>query len=190
MKTYVIDNGSRYINELIESLAEQEPILINYDSINQNEVGENDLVVLSGGHGYPVLWHHDEYKNQIDIIKNHQGPIIGICLGFELISHVFGSHLHHLKQRRKGSVIIKPTIQNSIVENEQSYSVYENHNWSVEKLDMPLVALADSTDGIEVMRHISRPIFGMQFHPEAKDGNGNIVLQNILKELKSSKRIL
>lgn len=189
MKTYVIDNGSKYINELLQSLIEQEPILVNYDNIGQNEISENDLVILSGGHGYLILWHDNEYRNEISIIENHSGPIIGICLGFELISHVFGSHLHQLKERRKGIVIIKPTIENSIVEDEQSYSVYENHNWSVEKLNMPLVALARSLDGVEVLKHATRPIYGMQFHPEGKDGNGNIILKSILNELKNSKLV-
>lgn len=184
MRTFVIDNDSKYINQLLESLDGLMPVLISYDTLNQNEISSDDLVVLSGGHGYPVLWHEKEYKKEIDIIESHQGPIIGICLGFELISHVFGSHLHRLKARQKGSVLIKPTIKNNIVTDEQSFTVYENHNWSVEKLEKPLIALANSDDGVEVLKHISKPIYGMQFHPEVKNGNGNIILQNILNELK------
>ncbi len=186
MRTFVIDNGSKYVDELLESLSNLKPTLVGYDDFDHNGLNDDDLIVLSGGHGYPVLWHDKEYKKEIDIIKNHKGPIIGICLGFELISHVFGSHLHRLKARQKGNVTIKPTIVNDIVTDEQSFSVYENHNWSVEKLEKPLIALANSHEGVEVMQHISRPIYGMQFHPEGKVGNGNLVLKNILNKLKSS----
>jgi GMP synthase (glutamine-hydrolysing) len=186
MKTYVIDNGSTYISELMTSLKERKAVLISYDSLDHTKINDQDLVILSGGHGFPVLWHDEEYKNEINIIKHHRGPIIGICLGFELISHVFGSHLHQLKERRKGAITISPAIKNSIVTEDRDFSVFVNHNWSVEKLQKPLVALAYSSDGVEVMRHTSRPIYGMQFHPEVNIGNGNVILENIFKDINNS----
>lgn len=189
MKTYVIDNGSTYISELMTSLQKREPQLIGYDSLDYTKIKDEDLVILSGGHGFPVLWHDQEYKNEISLIQNHRGPIIGICLGFELISHVFGSHLHQLSERRKGVVAISPVTDNTIVTNDQEFNVFVNHNWSVQKLKKPLIALAHSSDGVEVMRHASRPIYGMQFHPEAQEGNGNVILQNVFKELKSLKLV-
>jgi GMP synthase (glutamine-hydrolysing) len=183
MKTYIIDNGSKYIAELVRILDRLKPVLINYDSIDHSSIRDDDMIVLSGGHGYPVLWHDAEYRKEIDIIKNHTGPIIGICLGFELVSHVYGSHLHQLIQRRKGMVTIIPASKNSIVTDMHELQVYENHNWSVQKLKLPLIALARSSDGIEVMKHISKPIYGMQFHPEGKEGSGSLILENILLDI-------
>jgi anthranilate/para-aminobenzoate synthase component II len=184
MKTYVIDNGSKYIDDLLEALKEQDPILVSFDSLTLHAINTNDLVILSGGHGFPVLWHDKEYMNEIQIIKKHEGPIIGICLGFQLISHVYGSHLHRLENRQKGIRKISASTTNSIVHDGQSILVYENHNWAVKKLNKPLIALAHSLDGVEVLKHVSRPLYGMQFHPESKEGDGSIILMNIMNELK------
>jgi GMP synthase-like glutamine amidotransferase len=94
VKIHIIDDGTKYIDNLTKSLALYRPSLVGYSEIDKSTIRSEDLVILSGGHGYPVLWHEKEYGHEIDIIKNHPGPIVGICLGFQLIAHVFGSHLH------------------------------------------------------------------------------------------------
>ncbi|HEX8389919.1 MAG TPA: gamma-glutamyl-gamma-aminobutyrate hydrolase family protein [Candidatus Saccharimonadales bacterium] len=187
MKTYIVDNGSKYLPDLLSFTAAMSPEVISFSELSTNKLKATDLVILSGGHTEPVLWHDKFYAEEISIISHHTGPIIGICLGFELICHVFGSHLHFLDHRQKGMVEIKPMTENLIVGNSQKIQVYENHNWAVEKVEKPLVALASSEDGVEVIRHESRPIYAMQFHPEGKEGNGKEVFLNILEELRRLK---
>jgi len=180
MKTYVVDNGTLYKDNLLRLVAQYNPILVDYQSLDYRELNSNDLVILSGGHNDPVLWHDDAYQQEIDIIKHHPGPIIGICLGFELICHVFGTHLHFMGERRKGLIPISQSIENDLVPNHMTVKCYENHNWSVIKLEKPLEALAHSADGIEVLRHTDRPLLGMQFHPDAEQGDGAMIFRKML----------
>ncbi len=186
MKAYIIDNCSTYISLLEDLLSPYNPSVIPYDHIETNKIDESDMLILSGGHAAPVLWHNEQYAKEIDLIRNHKGPVIGICLGFQLIAHIYGSHLHYLGRRRKGLTIIKPLADTTLLSQDAAVQVFESHNWSVRILKNPLIALAESEDGIELFRHSHKPIYGMQFHPESSEsGSGRIIFQCIIDELKS-----
>lgn len=184
MRIFIVDNGSSYINHLYDILTEHELTVIKYTEIRNNQITAQDLVILSGGHGLPVLWHENEYHNEIEFIKNHTGPIIGICLGFQLLAHVFGSHLHLLDEPLIGKVIIKPTAEGEFLLKNQDYLVYESHHWSAQKLKKPLITLAASNYGVELFKHLNKQIYGMQFHPESpNDIDGNTIFHSIIKTL-------
>ncbi len=163
----IVDNGSKYLSAIQKLFVDKKIKIYSYDELEVSSLVISDLVILSGGHTNPVLWHGKEFAKEIELIKTHEGPIIGICLGFELITHVFGSHLHLLKHRRKGLVEVWPTKQNELLAQNTLVKVYENHNWSVRKVGLPLESLIESEDGVEVIRHTKRQIYGLQFHPEA-----------------------
>ena len=46
-----------------------------------------------------VLYSDGVYNTELELIKNHRGPIVGICLGMELIAHAYDMHLHRQKRR-------------------------------------------------------------------------------------------
>jgi GMP synthase (glutamine-hydrolysing) len=179
MSIVIVDNESSYTEDLIELLEAEHPKVIHYQELTQLSLSKNDTVILTGGHKDPVLWHDSVYAKEIEIIKKHTGPVIGICLGFELIAHVFGSHLHLLSGRRKGVITLIPTGKGPL-SIPVAVRVYENHNWSVRTLKSPLIALATSKDGIEILKHRRKPIYGMQFHPEKSSEAGKKLLQDIL----------
>jgi GMP synthase-like glutamine amidotransferase len=164
MAIIIIDNGSKHIRALIHVFPSAQ--VLSYKTLPRAHIQKNDLIILSGGHTIPILWHKKEYANEAKLIKKHKGPIIGICLGFELIAHVYGSHLHFLNNRRAGMVQIRSEGKNSIVPSDVKIEVFEAHNWSVPRVKSPLVALAVSDDGVEVLKHKRKPIYAVQFHPE------------------------
>ncbi|MGV9001432.1 MAG: glutamine amidotransferase-related protein [Candidatus Saccharimonadaceae bacterium] len=184
MSVIIVDNESKYTNALLKILHQQKPEVINYKDLDYKKLTKGDIVILTGGHGDPILWHKKQYLKETELIKKHKGPIIGICLGFELIAHVYGSHLHFLNERRKGEVALTPS-KNSPLVIPASVEVYENHNWSVQKLKRPLRALAYSKDGIEIFKHSRKPIYGLQFHPEESSSGGMAVFSAILEDTKS-----
>lgn len=185
MNFIVIDNGSSYLDELKLLLVEHSFDVLDFASINASVIRDSDTIILTGGHTYPVAWHDDDYRQEINLIKHHGGPIIGICLGLQLIAHVYGSHMHLLEKRRKGIVTLEPVAPNDLVKTGETVRVYESHRWSVEKVKQPLVALARSSDGIEILKHISRPIYGLQFHPEvSKQTSGTKIFERVIDEIK------
>ena len=181
MHVYIIDNGSKYTKSLTALFPESKTTIIGYSEIDKHSVSDTDIVVLSGGHGNPVLWHSKEYAQEIQLVQSHSGPVIGICLGFQLLVHVFGAHFHLLEKRRKGLYKIKTTVNSDILPINAEYTVYENHNWSAQKVSSPLISLATSEDGVEIVKHIDRPIYALQFHPEGEGKNdGRMILRTIL----------
>jgi len=182
MSVIIVDNGSKYTEALLGMLAGNDLVVIDYSELDYKKLVKGDTVILTGGHVDPILWHKKQYAREVALIKHHKGPIIGICLGFELIAHVYGSHLHLLNERRKGKVPLTPTGYGSLAV-PASVEVYENHNWSVPHIKHPLRALAYSKDGVEIFKHSRKPIYGLQFHPEESSLKGQKIFTSILQEI-------
>ncbi|HLI47457.1 MAG TPA: glutamine-hydrolyzing carbamoyl-phosphate synthase small subunit [Chthonomonas sp.] len=125
-----------------------------------------DGIVLSPGPGDPA---HLGYI--VDTVRAlaERKPIMGICLGNQLLGCAFGSRTFKLKFGHRGS--------NHPVKDLQSGRVYitsQNHGYAVDpdKLrDGMEVAQINLNDGtVEGLRHRELPIFSIQYHPEASPG--------------------
>ena len=83
----------------------------------------------------------------------------------ELIASVYGDTLGKLPDRQLGprSIVIEDASLRFAMGGPPSVRVAERHGWAVTRVRPPLIALARSDGGIEVIRHQSRPIFGLQF---------------------------
>ena len=182
MNTLVVNNRSsslEHLEKLINDLKLQ-PKVVQVDQLADVEINPEDLVILSGSHELTAAWNDYVFAQEMQLIKSHVGPLVGICLGMQLIAHTYGSSIHQLPKKRYGIAPIKFIDKPS----PQSAEVFESHSWSVKKLSEPLVVVAESGAGIEILRHNSRPQYGLQFHPEAaNDIDGKIILKNILSEI-------
>lgn len=123
-----------------------------------------DLIFLSNGPGDP-----EDLTDAIQNIKMLVGkkPIVGICLGHQLLALALGGKTAKLKFGHRG--------WNHPVKDLESNRVYitsQNHGYYVKDLpENVVVTHVSMNDGtVEGMRHKSLPIFGVQFHPEACPG--------------------
>ncbi len=192
MKVVIVDNNhssSKRLKRLLKEIYKTKSIEIQ-DPINLT-VSKGDLVIFSGGHGKPVPWHHKEYKNEFDLILSHEGPIIGICLGFDLIIHAFSNHLS-LDKKRYISKYRRTRYRKLNLKDNSGFTalnphpiIVESHNWYAKTVKYPLKTIAVSSQGVEIFRHISKPIYGIQFHPESKKdkGDGKAIFKSILLNL-------
>jgi GMP synthase-like glutamine amidotransferase len=132
-----------------------------------------DLVILSGGGGEGSEI-HDKYKkdrlwyeDQINYVLSSKKPILGICMGFEIIARAYGSGVFEMPDYITGFKKLKTTNKGRDTLKKSTLVQYENHTWCV-----PLVStkqfniLAESSTGIEMIRHKKRQILATQFHPE------------------------
>ena len=146
-------------------------------------VRENlDAVILSGGHGFSVMSHPEHFSEELDFIRAYEQPLIGICLGAELIVAAFGGQLVRMPQRRNGTMRISLTHEETMPAN---FSVSEAHEWAIPALPDGLICIAQSQDGCELFRSADRRIVGMQFHPEL---SGAAVQSYFLDEILPKKR--
>ena len=184
MRLLVIDNLTVEMPELNQALSKYSYDIINYQEINATITKGYDKIILSGGHAFTVLYPNKKYKNELNLIKECEKPILGICLGFQLICRAYGTNMSRLKIYEKGVLNIEKIKQDILLkEVPNSFYVFESHHNVVKKTSKDLVPLAVSKDGIEIVRHISKPIWGTQFHPEhfKKKSIGRRIIRNFVE---------
>lgn len=163
MKILLVDNGTTLLSKLKQLIPGEETVE-RFDTFKHADALAYDLIILSGGSLFPVYGNEDKFNEEYECIKNAQVPIVGICLGFELIVTAFGGSLKKLHTQDKGIKEIQ--IVDPSVSNAQTISVYEHHEWGGDMLPDVLKVLAYSTQGPEIIKHQTLPVYGMQFHPE------------------------
>lgn len=166
MRVLIIDNGTCYLSQLKNLLFDHVFQVIEYSKIDSVDSGDFDTAVLSGGHDFPVYGNDARLKKEIDFVKNFPKSIFGICFGFEIIASVFGAKLELMQNKEQGILDIQIVDPAEIFLKTSSFQVFESHRWVVKEPTDELVVLARSKDGIEAVKHKTRPIYAVQFHPE------------------------
>ncbi len=187
MRVTIIDNGSKDIAFLKQLVSGHNVSTIPYGEITTSNTDFSDVFVLSGGHTFPIEGNVNKLQREIDLVQSSNKPIFGICLGFELIGHVFGATLREMPHKEHGIIDITIVQNDPIFRSIPNFQVYESHRWVVSELGTELIPLATSRDGIEAVRHVSRPIYGVQFHPEmfVEKTCGDEIFNNFLEQVVS-----
>ena len=134
-----------------------------------DEVMSNDPkgVIISNGPGDPqrCIKTVETVRRLIDLDK----PILGICLGLQVLAHALGASTFKLKYGHRGQN--KPCID---MLSGRSYVTSQNHGYAVDPASLPerlkiwFVNADDHT--IEGLRDAEGRILGVQYHPEASPG--------------------
>ena len=172
MKILLIDNHTEHKRALHEALKGHEVEVQKYrPGLKFNTEGK-DLVVLSGGGGegkeiYDVhkaghLWYEDE----LNFVKSCDKPLLGICMGFEIICRAFDSKIEEMPKELKGPAYLKVTRSGRKILSHRKIHQYKAHKWRVKKAPKGFKTLAKSSVGVEIIKHKKRPILATQFHPE------------------------
>jgi anthranilate/para-aminobenzoate synthase component II len=184
-KILIINNETHFIDDLKSALNEYKIEIRDFHEVQPAYAESFDCVILSGGGTSGEVSDNDPlYKNEIQIVRDSNVPIFGICEGFQVIGKAFESDFKILQFYRHGINNVQILNDDPIfldIENLE-LRVFEYHHIAIEHLGDELISLAVSQDGIEIIRHRSKLIYGCQFHPEElQDGNkGHTILKNFL----------
>ena len=125
-------------------------------------------VFLSNGPGDPaaVTYAHDSVRS----LAEAGLPVLGICLGHQLLAHVFGGRTRKMKFGHHGAN--HPVIE---IETGRIDITSQNHSFAVDEGSLAGTGLVlthrNGNDGsVEGMRHEELPVFSVQYHPEAAPG--------------------
>jgi carbamoyl-phosphate synthase small subunit len=126
-----------------------------------------DGVFLSNGPGDPAALSY-AVQNVRDLLE-HQLPLFGICLGHQLLALALGGRTFKLLFGHRGGN--HPVMD---LETGRVAITSQNHGFAVDEASLPsdvVVTHRSLYDGTnEGLRHRSRPVFSVQYHPEASPG--------------------
>jgi carbamoyl-phosphate synthase small subunit len=124
-------------------------------------------IFLSNGPGDPAALGY-AVQAVSDLMKTGL-PIFGICLGHQILGQAFGGKTFKLKFGHRGGNQPVKDLESGKVE-----ITSQNHGFAVDPATLPADVVVDrinlNDQTVEGMRHKTRPIFCVQYHPEASPG--------------------
>ncbi len=186
-KIILIDNYDSFTFNLYHYLSS---LKVKVDVIRNDQITSNEIlkrkynkIVISPGPGNP-----DQSGNCLKIVKSlyKKIPILGVCLGHQIIGQVFGSKIIQAKKLMHGktSKIISKKL--GILRNlPKSFEATRYHSLIIDKktLSNHLEITAESKDGLVMgVQHKKYAVHGVQFHPESiKTKLGIKILKNFIR---------
>jgi carbamoyl-phosphate synthase small subunit len=128
---------------------------------------EPDGVFLSNGPGDPAAVPYA--VRNVKTLVEADVPIFGICLGHQMLGLAMGGRTYKLKFGHRGANHPVKFLESGRVE-----ITSQNHGFAVDPDSLPAHArvthlnLYDGT--VEGLRHTDKPVFSVQYHPEASPG--------------------
>lgn len=173
MKILLINNNTLHMDYLMDALADHDVEVVNYEPGARLNHGDKDLILLSGGGG-EGLEIHDKYRrgklwyqDQMEFVRRTDKPVLGICMGFEVVARAFGAPVRQMKKGLvHGYFKLDTTPQGRLALGRDRLVQFKAHSWHVPAAPNNFDVLAVSPDGLEIIRHRWRPILAVQFHPE------------------------
>ncbi|GAA4365057.1 aminodeoxychorismate/anthranilate synthase component II [Kangiella marina] len=193
MKTLLIDNYDSFIYNLKYELELAGGEVI----VCRNDIPYSDLlkltksvdaVVISPGPGTPR-----EAGHCIKLVKEiaSEKPILGVCLGHQVIIEAFGGKVGTAKEIVHGKAATLQSFQSGLLDVlGAKITVARYHSLAAIELTNDLrVDAITSDDEVMAISHIEHHVFGLQFHPESiMTRDGTKILNNFI-DLALNKKI-
>jgi carbamoyl-phosphate synthase small subunit len=124
-------------------------------------------IFLSNGPGDPAALNY--IVREVKTLVDSGVPVFGICLGHQILGQAFGGKTFKLKFGHRGANQPVKDLESGKVE-----ITAQNHGFAVDAKSLPSgvavnrINLNDQT--VEGLRHKTKPVFCVQYHPEASPG--------------------
>ena len=107
------------------------------------------------------------------MFDNFQGSLLGICSGMHIIGSIFGGKLI---QNLEIGMTKSETLEENEICNGQ-FEVYNIHTKSIDELPN-FTIIAKNDNNSQIIKHKTKDIFGVSFHPEVRNEK---IIYNFLK---------
>ena len=170
-KTLIVDNFDSFTYNLYQYMGEvcgQEPtVILNTARRDSVDLDDYDCVVISPGPGTPAR--DVDVGISADMIRDADVPLLGVCLGHQCLAHVHGMDVGHAAEPVHGRVSTICHDGEGLFNGlPQELRVVRYHSLVVKEVRGPFKVTAWDADGmIHGIRHLQRPLYGIQFHPES-----------------------
>jgi len=168
----LIDNHDSFTYNLYQYLVAcngQAPIVVKNDQMRWEDVERLDFdnIVISPGPGRPQR--ASDLGISADALDRSRKPVLGVCLGHQAIAHHCGATVDLAVRPMHGRLDRISHAQRDLFRGiPDRFEAVRYHSLAVTQLPASLEPLAWTADGtLMALRHVSRPWWGVQFHPES-----------------------
>lgn len=171
-KVVVVDNYDSFTYNLVHLLNEcgYDATVWRNDKFELEDLATFDKILLSPGPGLP-----SESGLLLDVIKEYGSTksILGVCLGLQAITEVYGGALYNLKRPVHGTATPLDILKRDEVLFKglpDNFRVGRYHSWAADKANFPddlEITAVDSEGVIMAIAHKTLDVKGVQFHPES-----------------------
>lgn len=178
---YIINCGSKKVANFSKILDEIkiDNKIISFDEIEKFDFSKSSGIIISGA---PILLTKNDKKiflNKFNFLLNYENPVLGVCFGHQIIGLLYNAkislgrdirypeHIQIIKQ----DPIFKDILNEKFIEDHCEYITIPDN--------FDRIAKSSSCDN-EAMKHKTKNIYGVQFHPEVSERVGKIFLKNFV----------
>jgi anthranilate synthase component II len=170
-KTLIIDNFDSFTYNIFQHMGEvcgEEPtVVFNTADFDAIDLVRYDCIVVSPGPGTPAR--EADVGISARAIRETTVPLLGVCLGHQCMAYLHDMEVAHAPVPMHGRVSVIGHDGRGVFRNlPPQLPVVRYHSLVVKAVREPFEVTAWGDDGvIHGIRHKTRPLHGVQFHPES-----------------------
>jgi len=166
----IIDNYDSFTWNLVDIVARYAPFRVWRNDVDVNEILTQNIsaLLISPGPGKPA---ESGISAQLLAYYWEKIPILGVCLGHQLLAEVSGGKVIQAAEQMHGKTSLLQHDGTGIFEGiPQDFCAMRYHSLIVQNNSLPLewkLTAWTQAGEIMAMQHTKLPIVGVQFHPES-----------------------
>jgi len=183
----LVDNRDSFVWNLAEyaSIFDEVKVVPNTVTLAEIRKIDPDGIIISPGPGSPES--RRDVGNSPEIVLEMDVPILGVCLGHQIIGYVFGGKVGRVKPLHGKSSLVRHDGKTIFSGVKNPLEAGRYHSLAV--LEVPKgfeISAVSLNDGVIMgIRHKNKPIEGVQFHPESvlteyHSGEGLKIIKNFV----------
>ncbi len=185
----IIDNYDSFTYNLYQLIGQLDPEIkvVKNDELNLDEIRklEPDSIVISPGPGNPGNKRDFGVCTEVILELGGEIPILGVCLGHQGIFAAFGGEIvrNQPVHGKQSSIVHDGKGLFKGLENPLPAARYHSLSCSEETIPECVEVTARTQDDMIMgIKHLEKPIYGLQFHPESVGTDHGIqILKNFLE---------
>lgn len=189
VKICVVDNGGQWTHRIWRVMREigcESRIIPNTTPAEEIDA---DALILSGG-APRIALESPKLGNCANYFDHFQGPILGECLGMQLMAIHFGGKAGPAEIPEYGLAKMHVVAENDLFKGlPKEFNVWESHNDEVKEAPSFVVLAASENCKIQAIKQLGKPLYGVQFHPEVNNTeHGHEILTNFARVVEQERK--
>jgi len=181
VRIYVVDNGGQWTHRewrVLKDIGCDSKIIANTTPVDEIEA---DALVLSGG-AARIEWESLKLGKCTDYLDDFEGPILGVCLGLHLMALHYGGRVG-ASNAEFGLARLRVLEEDDLFKGlPREFQVWVSHNDEVKEAKGFTVLAVSDNCGVQAVKHLKKPHYGVQFHPEVNNTEyGEEIFRNFVE---------